>query len=283
MAHQHVFQEALIAEQIDERDAGQQRGHQDRDRRHQPEEGLATHPAAVEGISEAEGDDDHQARADDADDGRVPDRPGERGRREIGDEIGKAGRHRRPQRGAPEHVGIELDPIRSAMELGGYEKGRRAIHAAQAVFHRAAEIEILEQAGQRQPAVGAGIELVGRDGAGFGIQLGDGLRRAEILTRRVAALDLEGGEIEAIDGDRFRQKDIKRSRERHQEIEHDDDHQAALDDIVAGDLRPERRTGGKSERSGAHLSLPWRRRARGRAAARSACPPPRRSPNAARR
>ena len=99
---------------------------------------------------------------------------------------------RGPQRDAPESVGIEFVPFRAAMRVREPTSiSCIAGRAADAVFDRAAETEVREEAGRRQPAVRAGRRVVRRDRAGLGVQRGGRRRRAEIRAGLVADLEFE--------------------------------------------------------------------------------------------
>ena len=67
LAHQQFPDHSLLAEQIDQGDARQQRRHQDRRHRDQPEETLEAHATPVQRIGEAKGEADRDDGADQRD------------------------------------------------------------------------------------------------------------------------------------------------------------------------------------------------------------------------
>ena len=107
-AEQQVLEEALVAEQVDERDRRQQRRRQDRDERERLEQPLPAHAAALQRVGVDEGERQHDRRRDQRDEQAVPHRVEQRRRREVVDVVGQADelavlvlealRQQRPQR-----------------------------------------------------------------------------------------------------------------------------------------------------------------------------------------
>ena len=271
IAEHQVLQETLIAEQIDQRDAGQQRGNQDRDGRDYPEEALEGHQASVERVGKAKRDGDDEHRADHAHQHGIGDRLGQRRCREIGDEIGKADAADRAQHDAAERVGIELGPVGARVQVGPDKIGAVVARAANAIFDGASKTEVRIKAGDLQAPVRSGVERAGRDRAGVLVEFCGRLRLAG--PRRaglVAALDLEGRQVEAVGRQGFRQEDVERRRQCQDQIKRDDEHQAVLDDVVGGKPGLDIAARRQGQRIGRHLTRPSRRREPARAAVRPA-------------
>ena len=89
-AKQPVLQDALVAEDIDHRDRGQQRGRQDGDQRQRLEQTLAAHAAALQGIGVGKGQRQHDGRGEQRHPQAVPHRGEQRGRGEVLNVVGHA-------------------------------------------------------------------------------------------------------------------------------------------------------------------------------------------------
>ncbi len=90
LAHQQLLGHALIAEPVDQGDAAQQRGRQQRDQRHRPKEALERHAGAGQrvGVDEGAGEDD--AGGDDGDRQAVVDGEKQRRGREVLGVVGQS-------------------------------------------------------------------------------------------------------------------------------------------------------------------------------------------------
>ena len=89
-AEHQALEEALVAEQVDERDRRQQRGREDRDQRQRLEQALPAHAAALQRIGVDEGQRQHDQRGNDGDEQAVPHRLEQRGRGEVVDVVGES-------------------------------------------------------------------------------------------------------------------------------------------------------------------------------------------------
>ncbi len=151
MAHQQPLQQALVAEQINQPDPRQQRGHQDRHHGDHLHRALEAHPAAGQGIGKAEGHAHRQDGADGRDEQRIGDRPEQRRVREIGHIVLHPHRCGGQQADAAEGIAVILHPVLRRHALQPDQPACAGLGRPDAVLHRAAEAEVREQVRRRQP------------------------------------------------------------------------------------------------------------------------------------
>src|SRR5437016_14121749 len=89
VAEQRGLQQPLIAEEVDEGEAGQERGHEDRDERDRLEESAKRNAGARERVGIDEGSRHRDEGAEDRDPQTVADRLEESRRREVPDVVGQ--------------------------------------------------------------------------------------------------------------------------------------------------------------------------------------------------